>query len=143
MNKRIRLALTSFAASALAATAVSLGTATPAAAFGAETLGCIVTPGTIPLTSGHCQNSTPAATYDIGFSLMNAAGSYTYSWKFSGAYTAVVSGCTTTSAACWLRVTGGATDSFVTTTVTFTQNGQSLSRTARATTTAFCNGLPC
>lgn len=142
IRRRIRSFLASLAVCVVATTTLSVAAASPAAAFGNETFGCRVSPGSVLTWNQFCRNSTPASVYNAGFAVLNTSGSYTYSWSISGPYQSVFVGCTSTSHDCAVWV-DGSTDATVSVTVTYTQNGQSATRTARATIIPFCGNQFC
>lgn len=112
--------------------------ATPAQAFGGETLGCRISPGTVFTWNPTCDNNTkPASTYNVGFLVQNTSGSgYSYTWVISGPYISVAAGCTSSSADCAVYVHGGSSEKEIDATVTVTQSGQSQTLYS----TAFING---
>lgn len=114
--------------------------AVPAQAFGSETFGCRISPGTVFTWNTTCNNNTePANTYNVGFMVQNTSGSgYSYTWSISGPYTSVYSGCTSTSADCAVLVSGRAGDEEIDATVTVTQAGQSEVFTSHAFINAWC-----
>ncbi|MGN9769154.1 hypothetical protein ACTMS2_28770 [Micromonospora sp. SD12] len=130
-------------ASLLAVATLGLATASPAAAFGGETFGCRVAPGTIFTWETTCLNSKPATMYNVGFAVLNTAGSYTYSWTVTGPYEYVITGCTTTSYDCAVAVRGGSNDSEITASVTYSQGGQSATRSATAIIRGYCGSYLC
>lgn len=132
MTGRIRHALAALAACVAVATSLTLGTASPALAFGGETFGCRIAPGTVLTWSPTCTNSMTATTYNVGFAVLNGSGAYTYSWSISGPYQFVITGCTSTSYDCAVSVRGFG-ERTITATVTYSQAGQS----ATATSTAY------
>ncbi|MFL6130862.1 MAG: hypothetical protein ACJ73E_17580 [Mycobacteriales bacterium] len=138
MPSRIRRALTCFTAALTVALALSVGSASPAAAFGGETFGCRVAPGTDFTWREFCSNTKQATTYNVGFAVLNTSGTYTYSWTITGPYQYVITGCTSTSYDCAVAVTAGAGDKVIDGTVTYTQNGQSATQWAEATVMPYC-----
>ena len=143
MFRHIRSLLAALAASLIAAGSFAVATAAPAAAFGAETYGCRVSPGTILTWEPVCYNSRPAATYNAGFAVLNTSGAYDFSWHIDGPYLGIFTGCDRTSNGCGVLVPGGSTDSVITVTVTYTQNGQSATRSATAIIRGYCGGQLC
>ena len=143
MFRRIRSLLAALAASLIAAGSFTVATAAPAAAFGAETYGCRIAPGTILTWEPVCTNSRPATSYNAGFAVLNTSGTYTFSWQINGPYLGIITGCDATSNDCAVRVAGGSTDSIVTVTVTYSQNGQSATRSATAIINGYCGGQLC
>jgi len=141
--RRIQSLLAALAASLIAAVSFTVATAAPAAAFGAETFGCRVAPGTILTWERVCTNSRPATSYNAGFAVLNTSGTYTFSWRIDGPYLGIITGCDATSHDCAVRVAGGSTDSVVTVTVTYSQNGQSATRSATAIINGYCAGELC
>src|SRR5215212_4146168 len=118
----IRRVLAGLATVLAVTTSVVAGSASPAAAFGGETFGCRVSPGTDFVWREFCSNTKYATNYNAGFAVLNTSGSgYTYQWTITGNYTSIYTGCTSTSYDCavWVRV------GEVQVTVTYTQNGQS------------------
>ncbi|MGX7826358.1 hypothetical protein ACTG9Q_14815 [Actinokineospora sp. 24-640] len=116
--------------------------ALPASAFGAETFGCRIAPGTVFEWNEFCTNSRGASEYNVGFAVLNTSGTgYTYSWSISGAYRYVITGCTSTSHDCAVAV--GRSGQSITTTVTYSQNGHSATKTAYATIEPWCGSQPC
>ncbi|GAB7036436.1 MULTISPECIES: hypothetical protein [Catenuloplanes] len=121
-----------------AATALALiAVPSPAAAFGAETFGCRVSPGPVVPFTPACTNLHLHRNVQVGFLVDNLSGSYTFSWDVTGPYSSVVSGCTATSASCTVAVSA-VTDKEIVAWVTYAQNGQSASRRASATINAVC-----
>ncbi|MEV6525564.1 hypothetical protein AB0M43_26795 [Longispora sp. NPDC051575] len=144
MKSRLRSVLVGLVAAVVSATALTLGATSPAAAaFGDETFGCRIAPGTIFTWSAGCHDSMPATTYNVAFQVQNLSGSYTYSWNISGPYTSVITGCTSSSVACAVSVPGGAFDSEIYATVTYSQGGQSLTRYSVAILRARCGDMLC
>ncbi|RSM64301.1 hypothetical protein DMB66_20575 [Actinoplanes sp. ATCC 53533] len=143
MNPRIRSALSAVAGCALAAASLSLATASPAAAFGQETFGCRLSPGTVLTYKTLCTNSKPSSRYNAAFAVQNTSGDYTYSWAIAGDYTSIVGGCTATSSTCAVALPGSSTDSTVSVTVTYSQGGQTATRTAHAFTFMYCGTIYC
>lgn len=143
MGRRVRSAMVGLAACAVAASSLVLGTAAPAAAFGGETFGCRIAPGTVFTWSTYCQNSRPATTYNVGFAVLNTTGTYTYSWTVTGPYQSVITGCTSTSYDCAVSVHAEASDVEIFATVTYTQDGQSATQSARAMVIPYCDNMYC
>ena len=120
------------------------GSASPAAAFGGETFGCRVSPGTDFVWRPVCFNNRYATTYNAGFAVLNTSGSgYTYQWTITGDYGSIYTGCTSTSYDCAVLVPGGPGDKEVHVTVTYTQNGQSGTQYATAIIAGYCGNQPC
>jgi hypothetical protein len=140
---RIRSRLANAIACAVAAATLVVAPASPAAAFGDETFGCRIAPGTVFTWNEFCANSAPASTYNVGFAVFNTSGSYTYSWTITGDYRSIITGCTPTSYDCAVSVRRGVSDQWVTGTVTYTQNGQSATQTAYAIVMPYCGNLLC
>ncbi|WFE20017.1 hypothetical protein O7621_19105 [Solwaraspora sp. WMMD937] len=116
--------------------------APPARAFGGETFGCRVAPGTDLVWRSICYNNQPAGTYNAGFAVRNTSGTgYTYSWSISGSYLYVITGCTTTSSDCALAMPNA--DGAVQVTVTYTQAGQSATSSTTAVIRQFCGTYLC
>ena len=139
MTPRIRRILAVLAVAVLAIP-INIGLSSPAAAaFGDETFGCRVSPGTDLTWRTHCMNNLPSASYVAGFALLNTTGSYTFSWSISGSHNGILSGCTSTSSDCALHVSDG---SSVTVTVTYSQGGQSRTQSAAATIIPYCGPMP-
>lgn len=125
-------------------TAAVVAPAVPAsAAFGSETYGCRLSPGTILTWEAVCVNSRPAARYNAGFALLNTSGAYQFSWTISGPYESIFTGCDSTSSGCGVWVPGGSTDSTVTVSVTYTQDGQTATRSATAIVRGYCGKELC
>lgn len=143
MRTRLRSTLAGFAAVIVAATTFTLSTASPAAAFGGETFGCRIAPGTIFNWYQYCHNSKPASTYNVAFQVFGGSGDYTYSWNVTGPWTSVITGCTSTSVACAVAVPGGAFDSEIYATVTISQGGQSATMNSVAILNAYCGNYLC
>ncbi|WP_117213597.1 hypothetical protein [Allorhizocola rhizosphaerae] len=144
MKQWIRRALTHFAAAVLGVSALTVVSASPAQAFGNETFGCRVSPGTVLTWRNPCTNNRPAATYNAGFNLLNLSGDgYTFSWSISGDVLYIVAGCTSTSSGCGVATPGGSSDGFVHVTVTYSQGGQTASRSATAIIRGYCGGQLC
>jgi len=123
--------------------ALALSLAPPASAIGNETFGCRIAPGTEFQWYEYCTNTKPATLYNVAFAVQNTSGSYTYSWAIGGPYQYVITGCTSTSPTCAVAVPGGQTDKEITGTVTFTQDGQSVTRNAYAYVHGYCGGQYC
>src|SRR5687768_13738267 len=101
MTSRIRRTISRLAVGILAATAGIVVSAAPAQAFGGETFGCRVSPGSVLTWHNPCINNKPASVYNTGFNLLNLSGDgYTFSWSYSGPVLYVVAGCTPTAAGC-------------------------------------------
>jgi hypothetical protein len=143
MALRIRRLLAHLAVGVLTATAGIVATASPAHAFGGETFGCRVSPGPATAFTNPCTNKKGAATYNAGFWLQNLSGpGYTFSWSWTGGPVLyIVAGCTSTSDGCGLAVANS--DTIVQATVTYSQGGQTASRSATATIRQFCGTVPC
>ena len=125
-------------------TSLVAGSASPAAAFGGETFGCRVAPGTDFQWRQYCFNTKYATTYNVGFAVLNTSGTgYTYQWTISGDYQYVITGCTSTSYDCAVSVRIGAGDKEILASVTYTQNGQSATRYADATISPYCGSEIC
>lgn len=121
-----------------------VGSAGPAAAFGGETFGCRVAPGTDFEWRSFCVNTRPATTYNAGFAVLNTSGGgYTYQWNVSGDYLYVIVGCHTYAHDCAVAVRGGSIDSEVNVSVTYTQNGQSATQHATAYIRGYCGSELC
>jgi hypothetical protein len=135
--------LAHLAVGVLAATAGIVATASPAQAFGGEILGCRVSPGPATAFTNPCTNKRGAATYNAGFWLQNLSGpGYTFSWSWSGGpVLGIVAGCTSTDDGCGLRVANS--DTSVHVTVTYSQGGQTASRSATAIIRQFCGSVLC
>ena len=106
MFRRIQSLLAALAASLVAAVSFTVATAAPAAAFGAETYGCRVSPGVILTWEPVCYNSRPAGTYNAGFAVLNTSGTYEFSWHIDGPYLGIFTGCDRTSNGCGVLVPG-------------------------------------
>ena len=143
MNLRIRSVLSGLAASALAATSLSLAAAAPAAAIGQETFGCRLSPGNVTAYRTLCANTRPSGRYDATFALANTSGAYSVSWAISGQYQSIVAGCTETSTSCTIALPGSSTDSRAAVTVTYSQAGQTATRYAEAVVYQFCGSIYC
>lgn len=142
MTSRIRRIATHLAAGVLVATAGLAATAAPAQAFGGETFGCRVSPGPATAFTNPCINKKGASVYNAGFQLDNLSGTgYTFSWSWTGPVLHIVAGCTSTSNGCGLAVANG--DGIVTATVTYSQGGQSATKSATAAFRLFCGNVPC
>ncbi|HEX6684699.1 MAG TPA: hypothetical protein VF062_17980 [Candidatus Limnocylindrales bacterium] len=143
MTLRIKRTFAQLAIGVLAATGGIAATASPAQAFGGEVLGCRVSPGPATAFTNPCTNKKGAATYNAGFWLQNLSGpGYTFSWSWSGGpVIGIVAGCTSTSDGCGLLVANS--DTFVHATVTYSQGGQTASRSATAVIRQFCGTVPC
>jgi Flp pilus assembly protein TadG len=126
------------------AAAFAVTAAPSASAIGNETFGCRIAPGTEFGWYQYCTNTSPAVTtYNVAFLVQNTTGTYTYSWSVSGPYQYVITGCTSTSPACAVSVSGGQSDKEITGTVTITQDGQSITRQAYAYVHGFCGPVYC
>jgi hypothetical protein len=142
MAARIRRIAAHLAAGVLVATAGLAVATSPAQAFGAETFGCRVSPGPVTAFTNPCFNRAGASFYNAGFQLGNLSGTgYTFSWSWTGPVLSIVAGCTSTSNGCGLRVANS--DANVTATVTYSQGGQSATRSATAVFRLFCGNVPC
>jgi hypothetical protein len=142
MTQRIRRAITRLAVCVLAAAAGMIVGVSPASAFGGETFGCRVSPGTVLTWENPCYNTKPATAYNAGFSVNNLSGSgYTFSWSYSGPVRYVISGCTSTSSSCGLSVANRDAEIYVT--VTYSQNGQSATKSATAFIRQYCGTELC
>jgi hypothetical protein len=137
-SRRVVLSLLGCLLAVVTTTAV---TAAPASAFGGETFGCRVAPGHTFTWSEFCTNDSPANQYNVGFAVLNTSGAYSFSWQITGSYQSVFTGCTSTSSDCALLVGRGYRELSVT--VTYTQNGQSATRTAYADIEPFCGSQLC
>lgn len=143
MNTRIRAALSTAAACTLAAASLNLAAASPAAAFGEETYGCRLSPGTVLTWKTICNNTKPSGRYNAGFAVLNTSGEYTYQWTINGDYLSIITGCTATSSSCAVALPGSDTDSILSVTVTYSQGGQSATRTAYAVVNMYCGTVYC
>ena len=135
----MRRLLTALVAITLGIT-IALAAATPAQAFGSETLGCRIAPGTQFNWYPACNNDTGFAyTYNVGFLVQNTSGSgYSYTWSITGQHGAVITGCTSTSNVCAVYATRRAGSYDITATVTVTQGGQSGTLYSIATIDPWC-----
>ena len=130
--------LTCLAATAVVVITAGFAAATPAAAVG-ESFGCHVAPNANPNYTQGCSPDRPAGTYTVSFQF---TGTYTYAWTLSGADGAtIVTGCTSTSALCNLKV--GNADWDITGQVTATQNGTAITKTASAVIPVACGRYWC
>lgn len=143
MSSRTRSLLSGVAASALAAASLSLVGAAPAAAIGQETFGCKLSPGNATTYQGLCVNSRPSGRYDANFALQNTSGAYSFSWAISGRYQSIIFGCTATSTQCVISLPGSSSDSQASVTVTYSQDGQTATRSATAIVYRFCGSIYC
>ena len=142
MALRFRRTIAHLAIGFIAATAGLVATASPAQAFGNEVLGCRFSPGPAVAWTNPCQNLRGASKYNAGFWLQNLSGpGYTFSWSWTGPVIGVFVGCTSTSSDCGLWVPN--TDDVVEVTVTYSQGGQTSSRTATAIIRQFCGNVLC
>ena len=142
MTQRIRRTISRLAVGVLAATAGLVVSAAPAQAFGGETFGCRVSPGSVLTWSQICYNNKSASVYNTGFNVLNTSGDgYTYSWSYSGPVLYVVSGCTPTAAGCGLAVANS--DAVIQVTVTYSQGGQSATKWSTAIIRQFCGQYLC
>lgn len=143
MRRYLQQVLAFFAFAFLAVGSSTLVAATPAQAFGNETFGCRVTPGTDTIWRTTCSNTVPASSYNVRFAVLNqSGGGYTYSWNISGTYHQVSSGCTSTSSSCVVTVSNNQ-DHFINATVTYRKDGQSATRHAEAFTLMYCGDHLC
>lgn len=125
----------------LAFTMLNFVAARPSRALGGEALGCFVAQGTQGVyTEGDCAVSQPQPSYDAVFHVLDASGSYTYSWD-TGGFTPS-SGCSATSDTCIIHVSSS-TDHFIPVSVTLTQGGQHSTVSATAETQAVCGNNFC
>ncbi|HET8659399.1 MAG TPA: hypothetical protein VFM55_10425 [Micromonosporaceae bacterium] len=109
MASSIRRTISYLAVCVLAATTNAIFGASSAQAFGGETFGCRVSPGTVLTWQNPCYNNRPASVYTAGFNVLNLSGDdYTFSWTYSGPVLYVVSGCTPDASGCGLAVANGA-----------------------------------
>jgi hypothetical protein len=139
MTSRIRRTMAHLAVWVLAATAGIVGNASPAQAFGGETFGCRITTVT---WSTPCYNTRGGSSYTAGFNVLNLSGTgYTFSWSYSGDYLYVKSGCTPADSGCGLAM--AYTDGFASVTVTYSQGGQTASKSAVAIVRQFCGPVLC
>lgn len=143
MNARFRSVLSAIGAGTLAAASLNVAAASPAAAFGGETYGCRLSPGSVLTWDVLCSNSRPSARYNAGFAVLNTSGEYTYQWTINGDYLSIVAGCTATSSGCTVALPGSDTDSILSVTVTYSQGGQSATRTAWAVVNRYCGNVFC
>lgn len=143
MLRRIQSSLAALAVSLIAAASFTVATAAPAAAFGAETFGCRLSPGTILTWEPVCFNSRPSATYNAGFAVLNTSGTYQFTWTIDGPYLSIFAGCDSVSSGCAVIMPGGSADSILQVTVTYTQNGQSATKSATAIIRGYCGGQLC
>lgn len=142
MTRHLRRITTFVATALLAAGGLTFVSATPAQAFGGETFGCRVAPGTDLVWRSACYNNRSASTYNAGFAVLNTTGTgYTYDWNISGSYLYVIVGCTQTSSDCALAMPNA--DGHVHVTVTYTQAGQSATKSATAIIRQFCGAYLC
>jgi hypothetical protein len=142
MTQRIRRSFAHLTACVVAATTGMIAGTSPAQAFGGETLGCRVSPGAVLTWNNPCYNNRPASVYNAGFNVNNLSGSdYTFSWSYSGPVLYVMAGCTSTSSGCGLAVANS--DAVVSVTVTYSQAGQSATRSATAVIRQFCGSELC
>jgi hypothetical protein len=135
--------LAALAVCLVATTSLTLAAGSPAAAFGAETFGCRIAPGTVLTFTQSCMNRKPASTYSVAFLVENTSGTYTYAWSITGPYLYIIGGCDSASPGCTLAVPGGQTDSTVTVSVTYTQGAQSATKYSIAFIAAFCGNILC
>lgn len=115
--------------STAAAAGLVVGSASPAAAFGGETVGCHITPG-VGGYAPNCYNTKQLLNYTVNFAVLGTSGNYTYSWSVSG-HDLIVSGCTATSSTCVVRVAHQASV-LVIAEVTYNSGGQSATGSSTA-----------
>jgi hypothetical protein len=142
MKQRIWKAFTHLVVGVVAAAAGLVLTASPAQAFGGETFGCRVSPGTVLTWRTICNNNKPASVYIAGFNLLNLSGDgYTFSWSWTGPVEYVHAGCTSTAAGCGLAVLNS--DSVISVTVTYSQGGQTATKWSSAVIRMYCGTVLC
>jgi hypothetical protein len=144
MPSRLRRLLAGFAASVVTAATLVLITSPPAsAAFGDENYGCRVSPGSDFTYRSYCTNNRASSTYHVAFVVENTspAAGYSYDWSISGEYLYIINnGCTATSFACGLAMRANQS---ATVEVTYTQNGQSITKWASTYLAPYCGQYPC
>jgi hypothetical protein len=115
--------------------------ASPASAFGGETLGCSVNPGGYGSGTADCGTSVPASSYSVGYNVQGGSGTYTYSWTVPGGI--ITAGCTSTTSYCAIRVSEVANDRFLTASVVITQGSSHATLSATAYIPAGCGSFLC
>ena len=105
VNRMSRLLARFLVTITMASSIVAVASA-PASAFGGETFGCRISPGTVFTWHQVCTNSKyTTGEYWVAFQISNLSGSYTFSWSV-GPYQRLVSGCTSSSTTCTVAVPG-------------------------------------
>ena len=130
---------------AVAVSVIFLGlvSASPASAFGGESLGCAVFPNTQQTYhAGGCTNPISSSSYSIDFRVLGGTGTYSYTWSIPS-QGQISSGCTSTSSDCWVTIPAQTFTQRVKETVKLTQGGSSVTLSAIADIEPFCNGIPC
>ena len=137
----MRKALFSLAAAVIAfgVPALSLSAASAASS---PTLGCNVQPSENDNFNSVCSTSDAADTYGVTFLVQGAAGTSSFAWTVPSGIT-VADGCTSTSDLCVIDVRAVAEDQRPTVSVVVTQNGSSVSLSARALINAVCGNVSC
>ena len=113
--------------------------ASPASAFGGETLGCTGRPGYSG--TSQCGTAVPAGYYGVGYFVQGGSGTYTYSWTVPGGM--ITGGCTSTTSYCSIRVAAGAGDRELTASVVITQGSSQATLSATAYLPAVCGNYLC
>ncbi len=144
MASRLRRLLAATAICIVTTATFVLISSTPAAAtFGTENYGCRVSPGSDFTYRSHCTNNRGASTYHVGFVVENTspAAGYSYSWTIYGDYLYILNnGCAATSFACGLAMTG---EQSATVVVTYTKDGQSVTKQSTVSLGLYCGSMPC
>lgn len=134
---------TTASAAVISLLVAGMSSAGAAHALGGEQLGCSVGPqnsGTY--TTPRCKNTPGATSYEADFLVLNESATSTYSWSVPSQYqTSIVSGCTSSTNSCSIGVPN--TDSYITVSVTLTQNAATETLTANARILQSCGDQYC
>jgi hypothetical protein len=129
-------------APALIAFGVSALPLSAASAASSPTLGCNVQPSANDNFSSVCTTSDAANTYGVTFLVQGGTGTFSYAWTVPSGVT-VTDGCTPASNVCVIDVRAVDEDQRPTVSVVASQNGSSVTLSARAMINAVCGNVFC
>jgi ABC-type sugar transport system substrate-binding protein len=137
----MRKALLSLAVAVVAFGAPALSLSAASAASG-PTLGCNVQPSANDNFSSVCTTSDAANTYGVTFLVQGQSGTASFAWAVPSGVTPA-DGCTSTSDVCVIDVSAVGEDVRLPVSVVVTQNGSSVTLSARAMLNAVCGRVFC
>jgi ABC-type sugar transport system substrate-binding protein len=137
----MRKALLSLAVAVVAFGAPALSLSAASAASG-PSLGCNVQPSGSGNFSSVCTTSDAANTYGVTFLVQGQSATSSFAWAVPSGVT-VADGCTSTSDVCVIDVSAVNEDVRLPVSVVVTQNGSSVTLSARAMINAVCGRVFC